>query len=132
MRLHARSLAFVLLGLLSAPVLLCAAEKLIGIHSSRVLSQSMPWVAREAGLFKKYNLDFDLVFIASSPSVTAAMLGGDADRVVSVRPLLGENHTNSVGAPGSTTGAAAISGPEAPLSFRSARRARLASCLALR
>jgi len=64
---------------LSAPVQLCAAEKLIGIHSSRVLSQSMPWVAREAGLFKKYNLDFDLVFIASSPSVTAAMLGGDAE-----------------------------------------------------
>src|ERR1043166_9662693 len=56
-----------------------AADKLIGIHSARVLSQSMPWVATEAGLFKKYNLDFDLVFIASSPSVTAAMLGGDAE-----------------------------------------------------
>ncbi len=39
----------------------------------------MPWIATEAGLFKKYNLDFDLVFIASSPSVTAAMLGGDAE-----------------------------------------------------
>jgi len=58
---------------------LSAADKLIGIHSARVLSQSMPWVATEAGLFKKYNLDFDLVFIASSPSVTAAMLGGDAE-----------------------------------------------------
>ena len=33
----------------------------------------------EAGLFKKYNLDFDLVFIASSPSVAAAMLSGDAE-----------------------------------------------------
>jgi NitT/TauT family transport system substrate-binding protein len=44
-----------------------------------VLSQSLPWIAREAGLFKKYNLDFDLVFIASSPSVTAAMLSGDAE-----------------------------------------------------
>lgn len=39
----------------------------------------MPWIAQEAGLFKKYNLDFQLVFIASSPSVTAAMLGGDAE-----------------------------------------------------
>ena len=29
--------------------------------------------------FQKHNLDFDLVFIASSPSVTAAMLGGDAE-----------------------------------------------------
>lgn len=56
-----------------------AAEKLIGIHSARVLSQSTPWVAQEAGLFKKYNLDFQLVFIASAPAVTAAMLGGDAE-----------------------------------------------------
>ena len=56
-----------------------AADKLIGIHSARVLSQSIPWIATETGLFKKYNIDFDLVFIASSPSVTAAMLGGDAE-----------------------------------------------------
>lgn len=39
----------------------------------------MPWIAQEAGLFKKYNLDFQLVSIASSPAVTAAMLGGDAE-----------------------------------------------------
>jgi ABC-type nitrate/sulfonate/bicarbonate transport system substrate-binding protein len=65
--------------LFSIPALVQAADKLIGIHSSRVLSQSLPWIAREAGLFKKYNLDFDLVFIASSPSVTAAMLSGDAE-----------------------------------------------------
>jgi ABC-type nitrate/sulfonate/bicarbonate transport system substrate-binding protein len=65
--------------LLAIPQSLSAADKLIGIHSARVLSQSMPWVATEAGLFKKHNLDFDLVFIASSPSVTAAMLGGDAE-----------------------------------------------------
>ena len=65
--------------LFAIPQSLSAADKLIGIHSARVLSQSMPWVATEAGLFKKHNLDFDLVFIASSPSVTAAMLGGDAE-----------------------------------------------------
>lgn len=79
MRLPAQSIAFVLVMVLVMPNHLGAAEKLIGIHSSRVLSQSMPWVAQEAGLFKKYNLDFDLVFIASSPSVTAAMLAGDAE-----------------------------------------------------
>jgi NitT/TauT family transport system substrate-binding protein len=55
------------------------AEKLVGIHSARVLSQSMPWIAQEAGLFKKHDLEFPLVFIASSPAVTAAMLGGDAE-----------------------------------------------------
>jgi ABC-type nitrate/sulfonate/bicarbonate transport system substrate-binding protein len=58
---------------------LFAAEKMIGIHSARVMSQSYPWIAEEAGLFKKYNIDFQLVFIASSGIVTAALLGGDAD-----------------------------------------------------
>src|SRR3989304_3871783 len=55
------------------------ADKLTGIHSARVMSQSMPWIAQEAGLFPKYDLDFRLVYIASSGMVTAAMLGGDAD-----------------------------------------------------
>lgn len=55
------------------------AEKLVGIHSARVMSQSLPWVAQEAGLFKKYDLDFHLVFVSSSSIVTAALLGGDAE-----------------------------------------------------
>ena len=59
-----------------------APDKLIGIHSARVMSQSFPWVAHEAGIFKKYNLDFGLVFIASSTIVTAALLGGDAEMTV--------------------------------------------------
>ncbi len=74
---------FILIGLTSNTYYLIpkseAAERLVGIHSARVLSQSMPWIAQEAGLFKKHNLDFRLVYIASSPSVTAAMLGGDAE-----------------------------------------------------
>src|ERR1051325_1334996 len=56
-----------------------AADKLVGIHSSRTMSQSMPWIAQEAGIFKKYDLDFELVFIASSGMVTAALVGGDAE-----------------------------------------------------
>jgi NitT/TauT family transport system substrate-binding protein len=59
-----------------------APDKLIGIHSARVMSQSFPWIAQEAGLFKKYNLDFNLVFIASSSIVTAALLGGDGEMTV--------------------------------------------------
>jgi len=72
-------LRFILLAFVLAPVGGSAAERLVGIHSARVLSQSVPWIAREAGLLQKYNLDFQLVFIASSPAVTAAMLGGDAE-----------------------------------------------------
>src|SRR3990167_5166964 len=63
----------------SWPLSVLGADKLIGIHSARVMSQSLPWVAEEAGLFKKYNLDFHLVFIASSSIVTAALLSGDAE-----------------------------------------------------
>jgi NitT/TauT family transport system substrate-binding protein len=59
-----------------------APERLIGVHSARVMSQSFPWVAQEAGLFKKYNIDFNLVFISSSAIVTAALLGGDTEMTV--------------------------------------------------
>ncbi|MDP9131253.1 MAG: ABC transporter substrate-binding protein [Candidatus Binatota bacterium] len=59
-----------------------APDKLIGVHSARVMSQSFPWVAQEAGLFKKYNIDFNLVFISSSAIVTAALLGGDTEMTI--------------------------------------------------
>ena len=72
-------LALLLCALAAAAPAAAAADSLVGIHSARVLSQAAPWIAEEAGIFKKYNLDFQLVFIASSPSVTAAMLGGDAE-----------------------------------------------------
>ncbi len=55
------------------------AERLVGIHSAIAVTQSLPAIAREAGLFKKNNLDFELVFIQSSGAATAAMLGGDAE-----------------------------------------------------
>jgi ABC-type nitrate/sulfonate/bicarbonate transport system substrate-binding protein len=59
-----------------------AADKLVGLHSAQVLSQSMPWIAQEAGLFKKHDIEFRLVFISSSPIATAATMGGDAEVAV--------------------------------------------------
>ena len=56
-----------------------AADRLVGVHSARVMSQSMPWIAEQAGLFRKYDIDFRLVYIGSSPLATAAMLGGDGE-----------------------------------------------------
>jgi len=56
-----------------------AADKLVGFHSARTISQSMPWIAEEAGLFKKYNLEFQLVFVSSASLVTAAMLSGEGE-----------------------------------------------------
>jgi len=68
---------FLAIRFLSSPGI--AADKLIGIHSARTMSQSMPWIADEVGLFKKYDLEFQLVFISSAAMVTAAMLSGDGE-----------------------------------------------------
>jgi ABC-type nitrate/sulfonate/bicarbonate transport system substrate-binding protein len=56
-----------------------AADKLVGIHSAIAISQSLPWIAREAGIFRKHNLDFDLVLMRSAATATAAMVGGETD-----------------------------------------------------
>jgi ABC-type nitrate/sulfonate/bicarbonate transport system substrate-binding protein len=60
-----------------------AADKLIGFYSARTMSQLMPWMAEEVGLFRKYDLDFQLVYISSASMVTAALLGGDAQIAIS-------------------------------------------------
>jgi ABC-type nitrate/sulfonate/bicarbonate transport system substrate-binding protein len=59
-----------------------AAERLVGVQSARVISQSMPWIAEEIGIFRKYNMEFPLIYIGSSPLATAAMLGGEAQILV--------------------------------------------------
>jgi NitT/TauT family transport system substrate-binding protein len=71
--------AVFILVILFLPFAAMAADKLVGIHSARTMSQSMPWIAEEVGLFKKYDLDFQLVFISSAAMVTAAMLSGDGE-----------------------------------------------------
>lgn len=68
-----------MLGLLFLPAVTAAADRLLGVHSARVMSQSLPWIAQEARLFRKYDLEFPLVYIGTSPLATAAMLGGDAE-----------------------------------------------------
>jgi len=77
--------------------LLSAADRLIGVQSARVMSQSMPWIAEETGIFRKYNLEFPLVYIGTSPLATAAMLGGDAQLMIDggvglVRTVVGGNN----------------------------------------
>jgi hypothetical protein len=68
--------SLLLLSLICMAGHLYAADKLVGLHSAQVLSQSMPWIAQEAGLFKKQDIEFRLVFISSSPIATAATIGG--------------------------------------------------------
>jgi ABC-type nitrate/sulfonate/bicarbonate transport system substrate-binding protein len=59
-----------------------AADKLVGLYSAQVMAQSLPWIAQEAGLFPKHNLDFQLVYISSSPMATAAIVGGDVEVIL--------------------------------------------------
>lgn len=77
----AQEIAAVLLSLALwvIPHMASAADRLVGVHSARVMSQSMPWIAEQAGLFRKYDVEFRLVYIGSSPLATAAMLGGDGE-----------------------------------------------------
>src|SRR6201987_600460 len=53
-----------------------AAEKLVGLQSAPSIAMAVPWFAEEARVYPKYDLDFQLVYIASSGIVTAAMSGG--------------------------------------------------------
>jgi hypothetical protein len=36
---------------------LCAADRVNFLYTARVMSQAYPWIAQEAGLYKKYDLD---------------------------------------------------------------------------
>ena len=52
---------------------------LTAFYTAPVVSMSPMWIAKEAGFFKKHGLDVKLVFIASGPIGTAAVLGGETD-----------------------------------------------------
>jgi NitT/TauT family transport system substrate-binding protein len=58
---------------------LFAADNLNLIYTARVMSQSYPWIAQEAGLFKKYDLDVPLVFVTPGAPAMATMLSGDSE-----------------------------------------------------
>ena len=56
-----------------------AADRVFVLYSAQVMSQSMPWIAREAGLFNKYDLDLQLIYVAAGAPAYAAILVGDVE-----------------------------------------------------
>ena len=56
-----------------------AADKLPFIYTARVMSQSYPWIAQEAGLFKKYDLEVPLIFVTAGAPPVATILAGDSE-----------------------------------------------------
>ena len=59
-----------------------AADRVNMIYTARVMSQAYPWIAQEAGLFKKYDLDVPMVFVTPGAPSVAAILSGDSEAAV--------------------------------------------------
>jgi ABC-type nitrate/sulfonate/bicarbonate transport system substrate-binding protein len=76
---HIASAGVFLLVSLMVPKATTAADKLVALYSAHAVPYAMPWVAEELGLFKKYDIDFDFVYIPSSSTATAAILGGNVE-----------------------------------------------------
>jgi ABC-type nitrate/sulfonate/bicarbonate transport system substrate-binding protein len=72
-----RAAIILFLALLARP--LTASEKVSALYSAQSVSYSLPWIAQDAGLFRKHNLDAQLVYIPSSGIATGALLGGDVE-----------------------------------------------------
>ena len=68
--------------ILAVPAVAPAADKLVAIYTARVMSQSMPWIAQEAGLFKKYDLEVPLIFVTPGAPAVATILSGDSELTV--------------------------------------------------
>ncbi len=59
-----------------------AADRVNMLYTARVMSQAYPWIAQEAGLFKKYDLDVPMVFVTPGAPSVAAILSGDSEVAV--------------------------------------------------
>ena len=77
-----------LLVLLAIVFIVCVASRkegwsqsqtLTAFYTAPVVSMAPMWIAKEAGFFKKQGLDVKLVFIASGPLGTTAILSGEVD-----------------------------------------------------
>jgi NitT/TauT family transport system substrate-binding protein len=85
-----------LIAFLSVSYPALGAERLVGLQSAPSVAMALPWFAEEARLYPKYDLDFQLVYIASSGIVTAAMSGGNGSVAIvggegPIRAYLGGN-----------------------------------------
>jgi NitT/TauT family transport system substrate-binding protein len=91
-------IAAVMFGWLSILPVSCAeaADRLLTLYTARVMSQAYPWIAQEAGLFRKYDLEIPLIFVTPGAPAVAAILSGDSEVAVIgaasiVRPVVHGN-----------------------------------------
>lgn len=63
-----------------------AADRVNISHSAVSGSQAILFVTRDAGLFKKYDIDLQIVFVAGAPPNIAALVSGDLDLTIFAGP----------------------------------------------
>jgi hypothetical protein len=81
-RVAYRACFIVLVAAMLPTGILTAADRVNMIYTARVMSQAYPWIAQEAGLFKKYDLDVPMVFVTPGAPSVAAILSGDSEVAV--------------------------------------------------
>ena len=79
LRVTRLSLTLVFVADLAQPAVVAAADKLNFVYTARVMSQSYPWIAQEAGLFKKYDLDVPIIFVTAGAPAMATILAGESE-----------------------------------------------------
>ena len=70
----------------SQPINAWPGDKVHVSHSAISGSQAILWVAEDAGFFKKYDLDPQVVFVSGAPPNIAALVSGDLDFPVFAGP----------------------------------------------
>lgn len=54
-----------------------AADKINFAYSAIAGAQAIPWITKEAGLFEKYGVDLQMIYIDGGPRAAQALLAGD-------------------------------------------------------
>ena len=56
-----------------------ARRKILVAYVAPGLTQSIPWITKEAGIFAKHGIDADVVLLTGSPRIIQTLLAGDID-----------------------------------------------------
>src|SRR5688572_30906869 len=57
-----------------------APQKLRVAYAAVTAAFSIPWIAKEAGIFQRHGLDVELVYIAAGSRAVQTLVGGSIDR----------------------------------------------------
>src|SRR5437762_7172266 len=100
---NALAVALVVVAITAFPVNLVAVESgkatpLRLAYSAITVNQAIPWIAYDAGHFKKHGLDVELVH-ASSILALQALLAGEVSIAQSVTDARSEEHTSELQSP---------------------------------